>query len=156
MTCILIGTSNPVPPVIPLAKKLDECGVFGVTSDECLNYAMQNRLEWHAKGVQIVKEMVERVKAPKRQVCRAARRNSFGYMARRSATFMMPTKAASAGEVAWANESSNYDASLDFSRDCMDASDRTDKTIPTEENNPPVAPTLEGDSDDDDSIVIEA
>ena len=26
--------------VIPLAKKLDTCGVFGVSSDELLNYAM--------------------------------------------------------------------------------------------------------------------
>ena len=148
---------NHVTTVIPLAKKLDECGVFGVTSDECLNYAMQNRLEWHAKGVRIVKEMVERVKAPRKQISRAARSNSIGYMARRSATFMMPTgtKAACAGEVAWGNESSNYDASLEFSRDCMDGSDLTDKT-PTEEGKATVAPTFEGDSDDDDSIVIEA
>ena len=29
--------------VIPLAKKLKECGVFGVSSDEYLNYALQNR-----------------------------------------------------------------------------------------------------------------
>ena len=70
---------------------------------------------------------------------------------------MMPTgtKAACAGEVAWGNESSNYDASLEFSRDCMDGSDLTDKT-PTEEGKATVAPTFEGDSDDDDSIVIEA
>jgi len=26
--------------IIPLAKKLEECGVFGVSSDECLNYAV--------------------------------------------------------------------------------------------------------------------
>ena len=31
--------------VIPLAKKLEECGVFGVSSDECLNYALENRKE---------------------------------------------------------------------------------------------------------------
>lgn len=29
--------------VIPLAKKLKECGVFGVSSDEYLNYALENR-----------------------------------------------------------------------------------------------------------------
>ena len=29
--------------IIPLAKKLSECGVFGVSSDEYLNYAMRNR-----------------------------------------------------------------------------------------------------------------
>ena len=46
--------------VIPLSKKLDECNVFGVSSDEVLNYAMQNRTEWEAKGEGIVKGMVER------------------------------------------------------------------------------------------------
>ena len=46
--------------VIPLAKKLDECGVFGVCSDECLNYALENRKEWDAKGEQVVKEMTQR------------------------------------------------------------------------------------------------
>jgi hypothetical protein len=35
--------------VIPLAKKLKDCGVFGVSSDECLNYAMENREEWERK-----------------------------------------------------------------------------------------------------------
>lgn len=29
--------------IIPLAKKLKECGVFGVSSDEYLNYALNNR-----------------------------------------------------------------------------------------------------------------
>lgn len=48
--------------VIPLAKKLDECGVFGVCSDECLNYALQNRQEWESKGEEVVKDMVERYK----------------------------------------------------------------------------------------------
>eukprot|EP00980_Cylindrotheca_fusiformis_P019527 scaffold6768_cov109-Cylindrotheca_fusiformis.AAC.2 len=46
--------------VIPLAKKLDECGVFGVCSDECYNYAMENRMEWESKGETIVKHMVSR------------------------------------------------------------------------------------------------
>eukprot|EP00980_Cylindrotheca_fusiformis_P023290 scaffold10332_cov101-Cylindrotheca_fusiformis.AAC.1 len=46
--------------VIPLAKKLDECGVFGVSSDESYNYAMENRMEWESKGENIVKEMVLR------------------------------------------------------------------------------------------------
>lgn len=72
--------------VIPLAKKLEECGVFGVSSDECLNYALENRKEvslariksvallfetclnisssfitqWATKGKEIVEEMVER------------------------------------------------------------------------------------------------
>jgi hypothetical protein len=46
--------------VIPLAKKLLECNVFGVSSDECLNYATANRNEWHAKGEEIVEQMVAR------------------------------------------------------------------------------------------------
>ncbi|CAB9531150.1 calmodulin-dependent 3',5'-cyclic nucleotide phosphodiesterase 1B [Seminavis robusta] len=36
--------------IIPLAKKLKDCRVFGVSSDECLNYAMQNRDEWKERG----------------------------------------------------------------------------------------------------------
>jgi len=45
--------------IIPLAKKLKECGVFGVSSDEYLQYALQNRKEWELKGMQIVAEMME-------------------------------------------------------------------------------------------------
>jgi 3'5'-cyclic nucleotide phosphodiesterase/Adenylate and Guanylate cyclase catalytic domain len=44
--------------IIPLARKLKECGVFGVTYDECLSYAQQNRLEWERKGEAIVAEML--------------------------------------------------------------------------------------------------
>jgi hypothetical protein len=40
--------------IIPLAKKLEECGVFGVSSDEYLNYAKANREEWESKGEAIV------------------------------------------------------------------------------------------------------
>jgi hypothetical protein len=39
---------------IPLAKKLNECGVFGVSSDEYLNYAATNRNEWEKKRKDIV------------------------------------------------------------------------------------------------------
>jgi class 3 adenylate cyclase len=46
--------------VIPLAKKLAECGVFGVASDECLHNALENRKEWAVKGGQIVADMSER------------------------------------------------------------------------------------------------
>jgi len=52
--------------IIPLAKKLEECGVFGVSSDECLNYALQNRKEWASKGQEVVEEMVERFKTWRR------------------------------------------------------------------------------------------
>jgi 3'5'-cyclic nucleotide phosphodiesterase len=48
--------------IIPLAKKLKDCGVFGVSSDECLNYAVRNRKEWEEKGQSIVGEMVERIR----------------------------------------------------------------------------------------------
>jgi hypothetical protein len=44
--------------IIPLAKKLRECGVFGVSSDEYLSYAMQNRNEWETRGRDLVQEMV--------------------------------------------------------------------------------------------------
>jgi len=42
--------------IIPLAKKLKECGVFGVSSDEYLTYAINNRTEWESKGQEVVKE----------------------------------------------------------------------------------------------------
>ena len=40
--------------IIPLAKKLKECGAFGVASDEYLSYAEANRHEWEIKGRGIV------------------------------------------------------------------------------------------------------
>jgi class 3 adenylate cyclase len=40
--------------IIPLAKKLKDCGVFGVASDEYLDYATANRTEWELKGKEIV------------------------------------------------------------------------------------------------------
>lgn len=49
--------------VIPLAKKLKDCGVFGVSSDEYLNYALSNRQEWESKGREVVCEMKERCTA---------------------------------------------------------------------------------------------
>lgn len=45
--------------VIPLAKKLKDCGVFGVSSDEYLGYAVNNRREWEKKGSEIVAEWIE-------------------------------------------------------------------------------------------------
>jgi class 3 adenylate cyclase len=41
--------------IIPLAKKLKDCGVFGVSSDEYLDYATANRTEWELKGKEIVR-----------------------------------------------------------------------------------------------------
>lgn len=46
--------------IIPLAKKLKDCGVFGVSSDEYLNYAQKNRAEWESRGQEVVAEMVEK------------------------------------------------------------------------------------------------
>jgi 3'5'-cyclic nucleotide phosphodiesterase len=45
--------------IIPLAKKLKDCGVFGVSSDEYLSYATQNRHEWEERGKDLVAAMVE-------------------------------------------------------------------------------------------------
>jgi class 3 adenylate cyclase len=45
--------------IIPLVKKLKDCGVFGVSSDEYLNYAMKNRQEWEDRGLEVVAGLVE-------------------------------------------------------------------------------------------------
>merc|ERR1712183_453651 len=47
--------------IIPLSKKLSDCGVFGVSSDEYLNYATRNRKEWEQRGEAIVEEMFQRL-----------------------------------------------------------------------------------------------
>jgi hypothetical protein len=45
--------------IIPLARSLEECNVFGVSCDELLTYALANRNEWKLKGKGIVREMVK-------------------------------------------------------------------------------------------------
>lgn len=45
--------------IIPLAKKLFECKVFGESSHIFLDYAMQNRANWEQCGKSIVVEMLE-------------------------------------------------------------------------------------------------
>jgi hypothetical protein len=47
---------------IPLARKLKECGVFGMSSNEVLAYALAIREEWISKGEMIVLEMLEKAK----------------------------------------------------------------------------------------------
>jgi len=47
--------------VIPLTKKLKECGVFGVSSDEYLKYAVANREQWSRMGEAIVAEWKEKL-----------------------------------------------------------------------------------------------
>ena len=64
--------------IIPLAKKLKDCGVFGVSSDEYLNYAERNRKEWEERGEEVVQEML--IKANKM----LDRRNSLGESRRQS------------------------------------------------------------------------
>jgi hypothetical protein len=46
--------------IIPLAKKLKNCGVFGVSSDEYLQYAQKNRQEWETRGQEVVNEMLQK------------------------------------------------------------------------------------------------
>jgi len=48
--------------VIPLAKKLAECGVFGVSSSEHLSYAERNRKEWADRGHDVVAEILFQAK----------------------------------------------------------------------------------------------
>lgn len=50
--------------IIPLARKLKDCGVFGVSSDEYLNYAEKNRAEWEVRGREIVDEMLDKIHRP--------------------------------------------------------------------------------------------
>jgi hypothetical protein len=45
--------------IIPLATKLKTCGVFGVSSDEYLDYAMNNRNEWERKGKEAIKRYMK-------------------------------------------------------------------------------------------------
>jgi len=47
--------------IIPLAKKLKECQVFGVSSDEYLAYALQSRKEWEERGADIVEDLKKEV-----------------------------------------------------------------------------------------------
>jgi hypothetical protein len=67
------STKDPAPPgwyqgklrffdnyIISLSKKLKDCGVFGVSSDKYLNYAIENRREWAAKGEEVVTTMIEK------------------------------------------------------------------------------------------------
>lgn len=52
--------------VIPLANKLGECGVFGVSGDEYLTYAKLNRAEWEQKGIEETRKMIRKVQGTMR------------------------------------------------------------------------------------------
>ena len=45
--------------IIPLATKLRECEVFGVSCDEFLDFANENKKEWSVKGRGIVAQMLQ-------------------------------------------------------------------------------------------------
>ena len=45
--------------ILPLARKLQDCGVFGVSSDEYLQFAEKNRAEWEVRGKEVVATMLE-------------------------------------------------------------------------------------------------
>uniref|UniRef100_A0A7R9ZSQ7 PDEase domain-containing protein n=1 Tax=Craspedostauros australis TaxID=1486917 RepID=A0A7R9ZSQ7_9STRA len=49
--------------IIPLAHKLKECGVFGVSSDEYLKYAQANRKEWTIRGREAVARYMSKYNA---------------------------------------------------------------------------------------------
>lgn len=53
--------------IIPLAKKLGACGVFGVASDEYLNYAQENREKWKKEGKEKVEEWLQKYHKRKRE-----------------------------------------------------------------------------------------
>jgi len=48
--------------VFPLANRLKDCGVFGVSGDEFLNYAQMNREEWNRTGKDVIAEMIKSLK----------------------------------------------------------------------------------------------
>lgn len=54
--------------VIPLARKLKECAVFGVSSDEYLNYALQNLKEWERKGRTLCDVMKKKANKEAREI----------------------------------------------------------------------------------------
>lgn len=60
--------------VIPLAKKLKNCGVFGVSSDELLTYALTNRDEWSVRGELIVGELLQQYEQRQDQAQTAVQR----------------------------------------------------------------------------------
>jgi CheY-like chemotaxis protein len=54
--------------IIPLAKKLKDCNIFGASSDECLTFALQNRQEWETRGEAIVASMTQKIPAASMKV----------------------------------------------------------------------------------------
>ena len=48
--------------VLPLARKLRDARIFGVSSEEYYNYALRNREEWEDKGREVVHFMSEKMR----------------------------------------------------------------------------------------------
>jgi hypothetical protein len=46
--------------IIPLARKLKDCAVFGTAGNQFLKYALENRKEWEIKGEEIVQQLVQK------------------------------------------------------------------------------------------------
>jgi hypothetical protein len=63
--------------IIPLARNLKDCGVFGVSSDECLASAVANREEWRVKGKGITERLLsQRDNIIQSRVAKTERRKS--------------------------------------------------------------------------------
>jgi len=62
--------------IIPLATKLRECEVFGVSCDEFLNFAKENRNEWSVKGRKIVAHMLKNAQDRERKTNNLLIKNS--------------------------------------------------------------------------------
>lgn len=43
--------------IIPLARQLQQCEIFGSLADECLEYAQRNRARWVQEGHVAIQEM---------------------------------------------------------------------------------------------------
>ena len=59
--------------VIPLTKQLAQCGLLGASGDEILGFALSNRQQWSAKGVDIVASMMARYHGKEVERARARR-----------------------------------------------------------------------------------
>jgi hypothetical protein len=44
-----------------VAKKLKDCNIFGASSGECLNFALQNHQEWETRGETIIASMTKQI-----------------------------------------------------------------------------------------------
>ena len=67
--------------IIPHCQKMQAAGVFGASADECLAFAITNRDQWSAKGVNLISTMKDRYHGKLEEKARAdriAQRHSLG------------------------------------------------------------------------------